>query len=741
MADLVGQTLLGRYRIEELVGRGGMAEVYKAWDTRRQYNVAIKVMREDLAEDIEFVRRFKREARALAELAHANVVRFYSFERAGHLAFIVMDYIPGTTLRRRILEAEGSPLPLDEVLSITQQVCAALHYAHEEGVIHRDVKPGNIMIQPDGQVLLSDFGIAKAADAATATTVMPGTPAYMSPEQCRSEPLDVRTDIYSLGILVYQMLTGRRPFVGESDGSETGSTRERIRWEQMHIAPPPLQQFNPALPRQAEQVVLKALAKERSDRWPSALAFWQALAEALGARAPEAAAAPAAPPLAVPEPRPVSLPPVAPPHTTPEPVPKPSWLASTPAGAWAVVGATLLGLFIVIAALVLRGQKLEDVVYVTNTPTRHSSATSSLTRSLPPQVTATSKPTSTPTSCILDAAFVTDVTVPDGTVFASGARIDKIWRIRNSGNCPWGSGYAWVFASGDQMGAAPSQAVPATAAGANVDIGVTMYAPSAPGTYTGYWRMKSPDGQIFGQTSSVSIVVPSPATATPTRTPKPEPPTPTRTPKPKTPTETPTEAPSPTPPEPTPTPTPATLQRSLTADPVFGTEDIFVVNHSTGGRNNITNHPQRDLEPVWSPDGGRVAFVSDRDANKEIYIINADGSGLGRLTDDPGTDESPIWSLDGKKIIFVSDRYEKPHLFTMNPDGSGLVSLTNDPAAADTHPCLTSDGQSIVFTSDRGMGPKFYLMSVKGGPAALLSGSVEVFAQFHLPWDKGPVQQ
>jgi predicted RecA/RadA family phage recombinase len=152
-------------------------------------------------------------------------------------------------------------------------------------------------------------------------------------------------------------------------------------------------------------------------------------------------------------------------------------------------------------------------------------------------VVMTETPTAAPTGCTLDAAFVADVTVPDGTVFSPGAQIDKIWRIRNSGNCPWESGYTWVFVSGDQMGAAPSQAVPATAAGANVDIGATMYAPAAPGTYTGYWRMKSSDGQVFGQTCSVQIVVQAPAAATPTATA-----TPTETP---IPTATPTQPPPP----------------------------------------------------------------------------------------------------------------------------------------------------------------------------------------------------
>jgi serine/threonine-protein kinase len=298
MHDLTGRTLKDRYRIKALIGRGGMADVYKAWDTRRQHDVAIKVMREDLAEDPEFVRRFQREAEALAALSHANIVRFYSFEREGPLAFIVMDYVEGTTLRRRILEGSGQPLPLDETVGIVQQVCAALHYAHAEGVLHRDIKPGNIMLQTTPQtgegpqmgttahVLVADFGIAKAADSATLTIVMPGTPAYMSPEQCRSQPLDARTDVYSLGVVVYEMLAGRRPFLGDTP-TTTGSTRERLRWEQMHANPPPLRRLNPGVPAEVEEVVLRALAKDREARWPTALAFWQALAHALGAPEPE----------------------------------------------------------------------------------------------------------------------------------------------------------------------------------------------------------------------------------------------------------------------------------------------------------------------------------------------------------------------------------------------------------------------------------------------------------------------
>jgi serine/threonine-protein kinase len=279
MPDLVGQTLKGRYHVQALLGHGGMADVYKAWDSYRQYHVAIKVMREDLAEDPEFARRFQREAGALAQLAHENIVRFYSFEQEDLTAFIVMDYIEGITLRTEIARARG-PLPLAQALAVTGQVCAALHYAHAMGVLHRDIKPANIMLRSDGRVLLSDFGIAKVADATTATSVIPGTPAYMSPEHCLSQRLDARADIYSLGVVVYEMLAGRRPFSGDSPAAGTGSTAERIRWEHLYAPVPPLRQFNPSLSPELEAAVMRALEKDKERRWPSVLAFWQALSAA-----------------------------------------------------------------------------------------------------------------------------------------------------------------------------------------------------------------------------------------------------------------------------------------------------------------------------------------------------------------------------------------------------------------------------------------------------------------------------
>ena len=229
-----------------------------------------------MAEDPEFVRRFKREAEALALLDHPNIVRFYGFEQEGRLAFIVMDYIPGGTLRGLMLDANG-PLPLDKVTRTLREVGSALYYAHNEGIIHRDVKPGNVMLRDDGTALLSDFGIAKVADTMTLATMSPiGTPAYMSPEQIMGRPIDRCSDIYSLGVVLYEMVTGQRPFSGEQGQGTT--TLDRLRDAQLNQPVPDPTALNTSLPPAAAKVILRALAKQPSDRWPTVtdmIAAWE----------------------------------------------------------------------------------------------------------------------------------------------------------------------------------------------------------------------------------------------------------------------------------------------------------------------------------------------------------------------------------------------------------------------------------------------------------------------------------
>src|SRR3989304_4919086 len=168
MQDLVGKTLLHRYRVEALIGRGGMAEVYKVWDNERTTHLALKLLREDIAQDYQFIRRFQREAQTLARLQHPNIVRFYGLEQDGEQSFMLMDFIEGKSLKQLIFNANG-PLPFDQVLDIMRQLCQALQYAHYEGFIHADVKPGNILIDKSGRGMLNDFGIARMAEPTTTT--------------------------------------------------------------------------------------------------------------------------------------------------------------------------------------------------------------------------------------------------------------------------------------------------------------------------------------------------------------------------------------------------------------------------------------------------------------------------------------------------------------------------------------------------------------------------------------------
>ena len=296
LLGLLGKTLNERYRVDDMVGQGAMATVFRAWDLERHSPVALKVLREELAQDLVFRRKFRREAAVLQGLNHPHIVRFYAFEEAELLAYLVLEYIQGNTLRAQLVTRAGRPFTPQETLAVLEPVCSALHYGQRQGVYHCDIKPGNILIEePSGRVLISDFGIARLAESATTTTTSLGTPAYMSPEHCLGRAVDARSDIYSLGVTLYEMLAGsQRPFTGETAGL-TGSAGERIRWEHLHQTPPPLRKYNPDIPAGVERVVLKALAKWPEERYQSALelleAFRAALSPAEAGAAPEAISA------------------------------------------------------------------------------------------------------------------------------------------------------------------------------------------------------------------------------------------------------------------------------------------------------------------------------------------------------------------------------------------------------------------------------------------------------------------
>lgn len=283
--DPAGRLLHDRYRLTRPIASGGMATVWEAVDQLLSRRVAIKLLHPHLARDHQFVRRFRAEAIASARLSHPCIVAIYDTLTDGSLNAIVMELVVGTNLRAD-LDQHG-PLELPALLAIGTQVADALGTAHASGLVHRDVKPANILLSSDGRVLVADFGIAKAAQGndLTETGAMVGTAKYLSPEQVTGDPLDGRSDIYSLGIVLYEALTGQPPFVAEGD---VATALARLRTE-----PVPVRTLRPDVPAGVEEVVRRATARRPEDRFPDAESMRRALvaAGAEPARAPEVARA------------------------------------------------------------------------------------------------------------------------------------------------------------------------------------------------------------------------------------------------------------------------------------------------------------------------------------------------------------------------------------------------------------------------------------------------------------------
>jgi beta-lactam-binding protein with PASTA domain/predicted Ser/Thr protein kinase len=266
---MTGTVLAGRYRIGERIGGGGMALVYRAEDLQLGRDVAVKVLRGQFGSDEEFVRRFRREAQNAASLSHPNVVQIYDVGRDEEHYFIVMELVEGKTLKA-LIQQQG-PLPIREAVRIAVEILAALEHAHTHRIVHRDIKPHNILIAKDGRVKVTDFGIARATttDTVTNTGSIMGSAHYFSPEQANGQPTGEKSDIYSMGVVLYEMVTGTLPFQGDSPIT--------VALKHIRERPAPPSHLNGEVPVELDAIIMRALEKEPADRFPSAAAMREAL--------------------------------------------------------------------------------------------------------------------------------------------------------------------------------------------------------------------------------------------------------------------------------------------------------------------------------------------------------------------------------------------------------------------------------------------------------------------------------
>jgi hypothetical protein len=699
-----------------------MADVYKAYQPGLDRYVAIKVLHSFLAEDEDFVGRFEREATAVAKLRHPNIVQVIDFDHEGDLYYMVMEFIDGPTLKAELKEHSrmGQPFDPKEAARILTAIGNAVDYAHRRGMVHRDLKPANIMFTSEGQPVLTDFGIAKIVGAKryTVTGAVSGTPAYMSPEQGQGERGDERSDIYSLGVILYEMATGRVPFDADTPFAII----------MKHIKDPlPLpRQVSPQLPESVERVILKTLSKNPDDRYQTAGEMARALQQALVAPAvPIVSAEIAAPPVAKPQEIRAAAPVVTVPETEERRLPLVPLL---------VGGGLLLALVAVGGLFALRQLRTTSTPTVQAMATRVPSSTStpSPTSVMP---TDTPVPTDTPTPALTDTPYPTYTLYPTYTPLPTNTPTPALTPTP-----------VIIVVTPTPRPATPKQAatptsavaatedtptpVPATTSGLRGKILFTVFNERS-GKYDLY--IANIDGSdrrlLYEQTRQPEF----------------------------------------------------RGDGLIVANGDGGGWDSLVVMNADGSnRHPITNHPE-DKQPSWSPDGvkvvhsssqhgrrnkegnriwniyiqddasrqtgaralqianyqvigryptwlpdGRIVFngckywtgeggncglwalwedgtgvsqltnasndlsvdgygneivfMSDqRDGNWEIYKTNNVGGGITRLTNDPGIDVLPTWSSDGKHIAFLSTRDGQWAIWVMNADGSNQRNLFDLP--------------------------------------------------------------
>ncbi|HEX3724027.1 MAG TPA: protein kinase [Nitrolancea sp.] len=690
--SLIGRSFNG-FRVTKMIARGGMGVVFEGVQESLDRSVAIKFLYPHLSDDDRFRERFEREARAAARLSHPNIVRILDYGTDGGIYYMIQDLIVGDSLRERLtdLHKTGSTLRTETVITIIDQVGHALSYAHDHGYVHRDVKPGNVLLTKDGQAYLTDFGVVKLAgsNGLTAAGMIIGTPEYMAPEQSAGAvDIGPAADQYALAVVTYEMLVGRVPFQAPTPAAVM----------RMHLTdpPPPPSSVVPWFPADIEVVLMRALAKEPFDRYDSIDEFVEALKSAIerarhaagGTISRRAVSAPtivdgaAAAAMMTPQPTggvantptgytPTGATPTGYTPTGFTPTDNPPTGAGqgggvigpggvvasgsggrsfTPILAIAAIAlfAIVLGLggFIVLNSRSSGNDSNTPTAAVgvagTSTATGGAAVASATAASTGVAVVADATPTSTAGS-VVASATTTAVAAPTAEASAVAAV--------EAETPPPGETLAILFSS-HRGGIHDSEIFIMKPDGSDERQFTAARGHS--------WGPRiSPDGKGF----FFSSVAPGAHTI---------------------------------------------HDASGGSTVGSGNHDVYTAdfqgtsfdNMQGVNVNNITaGYTSWDNGWAYSPDSKQIAFTSDRDGNWEIYVMDTDGQNISRLTENPAQDGWPWWTADGKHILFTSDRDGTWQIYIMNPDGSNVQELTHIPDRTNLYPAVSPDGKHVVFSS------------------------------------------
>jgi Tol biopolymer transport system component/serine/threonine protein kinase len=675
---------VGQYEVRELLGYGGFGAVYRAHQASLRRDVAFKVLNTNLAANTDVIQRFYREAQTAASLEHPHIVPIYDFGTIDGITYVTMRLLTGGSLGERISGLAPNVPSLRETADLLKDLASALDFAHSKGVIHRDIKPNNVMFDQSGTAFLVDFGIAKVLEATTNLTQAGGTlgtPMFMSPEQWRGEDIDAKTDQYALAVMTYALVTGQMPF--------DAPTPFALMHKHINEKPAPPHIVRAGVPEAVALVLDRGLAKERDARFDSITKFAYAFEQAISGNEGQhtgyfAKPLPKRAPIALNTPSTDLIPP----------------LPRTPSRrAWLPYATVALIALLIVTALVLSnlapspnaGSAIDIdratsviasttpmtaqavIVVMTDTPsataTRTPTPTATATPSATPTATRTDTLTTTPT---LTATVTPSPTASDTPTFtptpsatATGTPSPTATDAATATLTPTLDARATALAI---RSAAQTQTAEAVA----IEVELTALAAD---DLTLMAATAATEDARLTMTAAVATAAPSETIAAPTAV--------------------------------------ASLASGQFAfsSNRDGDWDIYISSVNGTTTFNLTQNDISDRFPAWSPDGTRIVFVSDRGGNDDIWVMDADVTNAEQLTDNRNPDTVPVWSPDGEQIAFVSIRSGNWEVYVMDADGDNEENISNN-TAEDFTPAWSPDSQSLVYQSNRDGDFNLYIVNL-----------------------------